>query len=134
VRDINDQVAGYRGLVESLAPKFVGRNGAEEADLVQEGLIMVWQSLERGVQPAAAQIENRMHDWVRLLGTQIGRGRGTSGEAVEYATLLPLDTLVPVDSGGNVVRDPDKGAAGWERLADTLTNDPIPLPGHDALA
>lgn len=110
MRDINDQIAGYRGLVESLAHKLVGRNEAEFDDLVQEGLIIVWQSLERGVTPSAAVIEGRMTNWVRLLGTQIGRGRGKSGEAVEYVELLPLDDFR------------------------NLTYDPIPTPGHDPLA
>lgn len=110
MRDINDQIADYRGLVESLAHKFVGRNDAEYDDLVQEGLIFVWQSIQRGNQPAAHLIEARMHDWTRLLGTQVGRGRGKGGEAVEYAELLPIDDF----------RE--------------LTLDPIPLPGHDPLA
>lgn len=112
-RDISDQVSEYRGLVESLARRLVGRNDAEFDDLVQEGLIIVWQSLERGIAPSAAVIEGRMTDWVRLLGTQVGRGRGKSGEAVEYLVLLPLERF-----DGH----------------DTLTEDSIPLPGHDPLA
>lgn len=120
---MNDRVAGYRGLVESLAHKFVGRNAAEYDDLVQEGLVMVWQSLDRGVTPAAALVEARMNDWVRLLGTQIGRGRGVSGEAVEYAQLLPMERIVGHDEAGEPLT-----------LGETLTLDPIPLPGHDPLA
>lgn len=114
-RDINDQIAGYRGLVESLAHKFVGRNGAEYDDLVQEGLIDVWQSLERGITPAAEQIENRMKDWVRWLGRR---------EPIEYGTMLPLDEPVGEfqDDGVPMLR------------RDTLTNDPVPLAGHDPLA
>lgn len=130
---MNDQVGGYLGLVESLATKFVGRNSAEYDDLVQEGLIHVWRSLERGITPAAAQIENRMNDWVRLLGTQIGRGRGKSGEAVEYGQLLPLDKAVPLDGNDNPTRWVD-APEGWTTLGEVLTNDPIPLPGHDPLA
>lgn len=93
-RDINGEVAGYRGLVESLAPKFVGRNGAELDDLVQEGLVFVWQSLERGIQPVPDLIEGRMKSWVRLLGYQTGKVVTKEGEAVEYAQLLPLDDYV----------------------------------------
>lgn len=107
MRDINGEVAGYRDLVESLAQKLVGRNDAEFDDLVQEGLIDVWQTLERGIVPKADLIERRMLDWVRLLGTQVGRGRGKSGEAVEYAELLPLDDfsethVVGVDGRGTL--------------------------------
>jgi len=88
---MSGEVAGYRGLAKSLALKFVGFNGAELDDLVQEGLIFIWQSLERGITPSAELVSARMRDWVRLLGTQIGRGRGVDGAAVEYTTLLPLD-------------------------------------------
>lgn len=88
---MDGEIGAYAGLVKSLAEKLVGRNGAELGDLMQEGRIFVWQSLARGIQPVPGLIEARMQSWVRLLGTQIGRGRGISGEAVEYATLLPLD-------------------------------------------
>ena len=91
---------------------------------MQEGLIFVWLSLERGVAPAAHLIEARMTDWVRLLGTQVGRGRGPSGEAIEYATLLPLDA--PVNEYQ------EDGVPMLHR--DVLTNDPVPLAGHDPLA
>jgi DNA-directed RNA polymerase specialized sigma subunit len=84
VRDINDQVAEYRGLVESLARKFVGRNGAEHDDLVQEGLIHVWQALTRSITPAAAQIENRMKKYVRWLGRH---------SSVPYEEMLPIENV-----------------------------------------
>lgn len=126
---MNDRVGDYLGLVESLARKFVGRNAAEYDDLVQEGLIHVWRSLKRGINPAAAQIENRMNDWTRLLGTQMvpPRGRGSSGEAVEYGQLLPLDEPVRAGMYG-------EGDGLPLLVRDTITNDPIPLPGHDPLA
>lgn len=72
---------------------------------MQEGFIIVWQSLGRGVAPSAEVIEGRMTNWVRLLGTQIGHGRAKS-----YAELLPLDDF------------------------EHLTYDPIPTEGHDGLA
>ena len=109
---MNDRVADYRDLVESLAHKFVGRNDAEFDDLVQEGLIFVWETLTKGLRPSAELIEGRMSNWVRLLGTQIGLGRRKSGEAIEYAQLLPIEPLLE---------------------SETLSADPIPLPGHDAL-
>jgi hypothetical protein len=115
-RDINEQIADYGGLLASLAAKFVGRNGAELDDLIQEGRIFVWQSLERGIQPAAEQIENRMKDWVKWLGRR---------EAIEYGAMLPLDEPV------GLFKDTD-GVPLLRR--DVLTDDPIPLPGHDVLA
>lgn len=94
MQDINGQVAGYRDLVESLAQKHVGPNQAEFDDLVQEGLIAVWETLERGQIPAAEQIENVMKKWVRTLGYQIGKGIRRDGEEFEYAELLLLDDEV----------------------------------------
>lgn len=79
---MNDRVAAYRGLVESLARKFVGWNGAELDDLVQEGLINVWQTLERGVTPAAEIIEYRMGSYTKWLGRHT---------PVPYEAMLPLD-------------------------------------------
>lgn len=103
---MNGQVAAYRGLVESLAHKFVGREGAEFDDLVQEGLINVWQTLERGVTPAADIIEKRMLSWVEYLAGQNGKRLNPAG----YDVLLPLDDF------------------------SQLTADTIPTPGHDVLA
>lgn len=90
---MNDRVADYRGLVESLARKYVGRNGAEFDDLVQEGLINVWQTLERGITPSTEIVGHRMENWVRLLGSQSGRTLvyDEEGRPVQYETLLPLD-------------------------------------------
>jgi DNA-directed RNA polymerase specialized sigma24 family protein len=79
---MNGQVAAYRGLVKSLARRHVGQKGAELDDLVQEGLIFVWQSLQRGVSPSAALIEGRMQNWVRWLGRR---------DPVPYEAMLPLD-------------------------------------------
>lgn len=78
----SDQVEAYLGLVEHLAKQFVGRNGAEQDDLVQEGLINVWQTLERGIVPSVEIIENRMRDYVRWLGRRY---------PVPYEQMLPLD-------------------------------------------
>jgi DNA-directed RNA polymerase specialized sigma24 family protein len=119
---MDERIQGYVSLIESLAQKYVGRNRAEYDDLVQEGMVNVWQTLERGVPVRADIIERRMLDWVRLLGTQMGRGRGTSGEAIEYATLLPMERILMQGADGMALT-----------LGETLTEDPIPLPGHDPL-
>lgn len=85
---MSDRVADYRGLVESLAEKHSQSDataGAEYDDLVQEGLIDVWQALSRGITPSAENIERRMIDWIRY------QRRQRRGEVGSYETLLPLD-------------------------------------------
>lgn len=47
--------------------------GAELDDLVQEGLIFVWQSFGRGVYPNEELIEGRMLNWIRLMARQTGQ-------------------------------------------------------------
>lgn len=82
---MNGRVAAYAGLCEHLAQKFVGRNGAELDDLVQEGLINAWQALERGVTPSARILELRMLTYVQWLGRR---------EPVAYEDMLSLDQLI----------------------------------------
>ena len=101
-------------MLESVARGFVGRNGAELDDLVQEGRLSIWQAVGRGVTPSRDIVIARMQDWVRYVGIQTGRGKweyDDEGNRVEYLTLLPLDDF-----------------------AGTLTLDPIPLQGFDPLA
>ena len=43
-------------------------------DLVQEGLISVWEALRDGFQPSNVVVENSMRDWCR-----IERRKGLSG-------------------------------------------------------
>jgi DNA-directed RNA polymerase specialized sigma subunit len=77
-----------QGLVESLAAKISAspgakRVGAEYEDLVQEGMIAVWQSTERGnTLDIQSVVSNRMRDWVKFLAH-----RGANS----YAEFLPLD-------------------------------------------
>lgn len=76
------QVAKYEAACEALAKPLVGLNGAELDDLVQEGRIFVWQSLQRGINPAAEMIRNRMISYTRWLGRQT---------PIPYEAMLPLD-------------------------------------------
>ena len=96
------QVASYEAACEALAKRFVGRNNAELDDLVQEGRILVWLSLARGIKPSTQMIENRMEDYVRWLGMLDGKRRyapeNCEGEdcdelnaPVPYEAMLPLD-------------------------------------------
>jgi DNA-directed RNA polymerase specialized sigma subunit len=81
------------------------RNGAEYDDLVQEGLIQVWQNLERGVDPQH-YVEFRMLDYVRWLGLQIGVSRRCEKapelcpQHVPYEAMLPMDDFRSQDSDG----------------------------------
>lgn len=67
---MNERVAAYRPFVELLANRFTGRFGAEFDDLVQEGLVSVWQAHERGVEPSATIIQHSMRNWVRTVRRQ----------------------------------------------------------------
>ena len=87
-RDASAEVREFLGLCEALArtlarPGSRGLNGVEYDDLVQEGLIFVWQSIARGVQPSARLVRGRMVDYQRWLG------RG----GVEYSKMLPIEDL-----------------------------------------
>lgn len=87
---MSDRVGDYLGLVESLAEKHSSPDvtaGAEFDDLVQEGLIDVWQALDEGREPSAYMIENRMIDWIRL------QRRQRRGESVPHDDLPPLDGI-----------------------------------------
>lgn len=90
---MNSAVSRYWEAVEAIAVRMSRtavaiQVGAECDDLLQEGLINVWQTLERGIEPSAEHFENRMRDYIRWLGTQIGRSRDGN---VPYEALLPLD-------------------------------------------
>jgi DNA-directed RNA polymerase specialized sigma24 family protein len=81
---MNSAVFQYMGTVESLARRYDGKRGAEKDDLVQEGLIFVWQSLEKRICPSAEMIDNRMKDYVRWLNRK---------SAVPYEAMLPIDMV-----------------------------------------
>ena len=85
-RDLSGEVAKYRDLVESLAARLVRpgrmtRNGVEYDDLVQEGLIFVWQSLQNGAAPSADMTRKTMLAYARKMGAQ---KRGGTTEFVPY--------------------------------------------------
>ena len=89
---MNSAVSGYLGTVEGLAARLDGKRGAEFDDLVQEGLIFVWQSLEKGIKPALEMIENRMRDYVRWLNRK---------------SVIPYEAMLPIDLVGEQFFDPD---------------------------
>jgi hypothetical protein len=67
--------------------------GAEYDDLAQEGLINVWQTLQRGVTPSAEIISARMKDYMKWLGA-------LKRQPVPYDTLLPLDDFTEILAAG----------------------------------
>ena len=81
----SDEVATYVDAVQHLAWPFVGREGAEHDDLVQEGLIDVWRTLAKGRTPSHEHIQHRMMDYVRWLAA-LNRKEG-----IPYDERLPLD-------------------------------------------
>lgn len=100
MRDINARVADYRPQVEDVARRLAGSRaardvGAEYDDLVQEGLISVWQALQRGVTPSMEVVLDRMKSWMRLLARQTGRDipQPLRPQHIPYEQLLPLDDL-----------------------------------------
>lgn len=66
----SEAVAEYDGLCEALARKFVGRAGAEFDDLIQEGRIAVFTSLQSGRAPSTSYVEYAMRLWVTTLRRQ----------------------------------------------------------------
>lgn len=63
----SSEVAAYLPVVRKLARKYTGRSGAERDDLMQEGMISVWEALRRSNIPSAEVIMYAMLQWVRFL-------------------------------------------------------------------
>jgi DNA-directed RNA polymerase specialized sigma24 family protein len=60
----SEEVAAYRQLVEDLAHRYVDLSVmCEYDDLVQEGLIAVWESLSRDRPPSAEYVRYAMRIW-----------------------------------------------------------------------
>lgn len=68
---VEQQLANVRPRIEKLARVLVGRAGAEFDDLVQEGLIAAWESLQAGHVPTDTFLTHRMKNWVRTLRGQV---------------------------------------------------------------
>jgi DNA-directed RNA polymerase specialized sigma24 family protein len=82
----SEGVAAYQGMVERLAYRYVDNGiGCEYDDLVQEGLIGVWQSLERDRPPSTPFIKLCMRNW----RTRIERQRRGDPIAIAYVFLAP---------------------------------------------
>lgn len=82
----SEQVAAYLPWVERIARRYVGIARAEFDDLVQEGLIAVWQSFARGLKPGHTVVDGRMVDWVRYCR------RLDNNDAVAYELMLPMES------------------------------------------
>lgn len=67
----SEEVAAYRQLVEDLAHRYVDLSVmCEYDDLVQEGLIAVWNSLAVGRPPSAEYVRLYMRFWRRQMERQ----------------------------------------------------------------
>ena len=64
----NEELATWKPRLERIAQAF--RNRAEVDDLVQEGWIFVWRSLQKGVHPTDDMIRKTMRMWCRTLKRQ----------------------------------------------------------------
>lgn len=62
----DDQITAHLPAIKSVARQFSGRWGAEMDDLIQEGMIAVWLSLEGKIDPTSTYIGFRMKNWTRL--------------------------------------------------------------------
>lgn len=91
----SESVRQYEGLVVSLARPLVGRAGAELDDLVQEGLIAVWQSLERGVPPSSEFILLYMRNWIKRLNAQTPSTWEDLADSVSYDTVVERESQQP---------------------------------------
>jgi DNA-directed RNA polymerase specialized sigma subunit, sigma24 homolog len=112
---MNTVIAEHRGRVEALAVRLAkpgtrGRNGVEFEDLVQEGLIDVWQSLSRGIRPSDQNIRRRMLDYIKWMGRHA---------PTDYGTMLPLDDYTSVPEP----REEDEDAAQPDRLLREVSGD-----------
>ncbi len=93
---MNDRVAAYRDLVESIATEIARyrtaiRVGAEYDDLAQEGLIAVWEALESGVDVVGPErIRDRMLNYVRA-GARVPPPCGRLSPQIPSELLQPLD-------------------------------------------
>lgn len=67
---VDDIIAAYLPIVKKLAWKYTGSYGAEYEDLVQEGMIAVWNSVKRENEPMQVYIQWRMRNWVTFTQKQ----------------------------------------------------------------
>lgn len=78
------QVAAHLTQVEELADRLARRQPNERDDLVQEGLISVWDSLRAGQAPTEQSIKRRMKRWLKY------RGRQNRDVPVDYNKALSI--------------------------------------------
>jgi DNA-directed RNA polymerase specialized sigma24 family protein len=97
-RDINGQVREHAGLVESLADRLSRRDRNERDDLIQEGLIAVWETITGGKPVTEDIIVKRMKKWLKF------RGRQKRDVATDYNKLLPLEDLRAVNAASVATR------------------------------
>ena len=66
-QEVEEALANMWPLFEWYARRHQGIGGAEFDDLVQEGAIAAWWSLELGHTPSELVITRAMKDWIRFI-------------------------------------------------------------------
>lgn len=100
-RELEDQLRSHAGLVESLADQLSRRSRDERDDLVQEGLIAVWENLAAGKPVTEDSVVKRMKKWLRY------RGRQKRDVPTSYDKLLPMEELRAVNAEIIATRRPE---------------------------
>ena len=63
----SEQVAAFLPSIHAQARRYSGWYGSEYDDLVQEGMVAVWLSLNNKTEPTDHYIGYRMKNWVKLV-------------------------------------------------------------------
>jgi len=100
-RELDDRLRENTGLVESLAELLSRRSRDERDDLIQEGLIAVWEALRSGKPVTEDNIVKRMRKWLRY------RGRQKRDVPTSYDKLLPMEDLRAVNAAKMSTRPPE---------------------------
>lgn len=87
------EIQAYWPRLEKLARRYTGRYGAEQDDLVQEGAIFVWESLQKGIRPPEEMILKRMRNWVRTMEHQTRYTRLVSYESLQEKQMEKEEAL-----------------------------------------
>lgn len=69
----NSDIISYQPTVERIARillRYSRRADLDVDDLVQEGLIAVWESLTKGISPSKEFIKNRMLNYIKIIDKQ----------------------------------------------------------------
>lgn len=101
---VEREVAAHLTQVEEMADRLSRRHRDERDDLVQEGLISVWECLRADRPPTEKDIERRMKRWLKF------RGRQRRDVPVDYDKALKIaseEELRAVNASTLSTREPE---------------------------